>query len=301
MIRSLSDRAHGPRAGMPGMRTWLAAIVGSVLAISGLAAALALSGVDPGSAAHPPPSSGSPSAVGWQPPHRSWAALPSPDESSELLPMQINGLNEVVPPPLVGCPAPRVVADEEQWESDVRAQWSCLHRAWAPTLTSHGWSAAEPAVRFFQGGGSDSQCGYVRGPAFYCPAGAGAVFVGAGHFEMARHWRLSVNEMVNHEYVHHLQNVAGITAARLRLQPTSELERRSELQATCLSATLTRANEAVAFDGEDYESWTRRVETMLADPDHGTRASLTYWGLRGLYAHTLGDCNTWRAPSRWVA
>ncbi|NHB84078.1 hypothetical protein G7085_03905 [Tessaracoccus sp. HDW20] len=43
------------------------------------------------------------------------------------------------------------------------------------------------------------------------------MYFGQEHMEMAASWDLSVNEMVNHEYGHHLQKLAGITEAKLAL------------------------------------------------------------------------------------
>lgn len=40
---------------------------------------------------------------------------------------------------------------------------------------------------------------------------------------------------------------------------------------------------------------------MLVDGVHGNRDSIRHWGVRGLYASTLGDCDTWVAPSELVA
>lgn len=242
---------------------------------------------------------GTPDSV-WELPSHSWSGLPAPDPDSELFAMQDSPLNRLAPVTLAGCPAPRRVTDEEQWKSDVRRQVSCLNGAWRPVLASNGWATAEPALYFYQGEGSDSECGYLTAPAFYCAKGGGSLHFGGEHYEMASRWHLAVNEMVNHEYAHHLQNVSQITSARLGLPASSELERRSELQATCLSAMQTRGNRSVAFDAADYQSWQERLDSMLVDSVHGSRESLRYWGTRGLYAAGTGDCNTWVAASRDV-
>ena len=126
------------------------------------------------------------------------------------------------------------------------------------------------------------------------------MYFGDGHLSQARTWDLAVNEMVNHEYGHHLQALFGITANRLVAPGGLQLERRSELQAMCWSAAMTRANDAVTFDEAAYDGWTARLDRMREDASHGTRPSLRYWGTRGLYAETMGDCNTWVAAPAQV-
>ena len=68
----------------------------------------------------------------------------------------------------------------------------------------------------------------------------------------------------------------------------------------CWSAAMTRANDAVVFDEAAYDGWTARLDRMREDATHGTRASLRYWGTRGLYSETMGDCNTWVAAPAQV-
>ena len=240
-------------------------------------------------------------AEGWQLPERRWEPLPLPDPQSPLYGAQVTRLNAQPPVELLGCSPPSVVETEEEWRAAVRDQWYCVHRSWVPTLQRFGWSTAMPRVHFFEGEGDDSACGHLVAPAFYCSAGEGSVHFGVRHYDMARTWDLSVNEMVNHEYGHHLQSLAGVTAAKVALPWSVELERRAELQATCWSAALTYRNAAVGFGQAEYDSWQERLETMRADGVHGDRESLVRWGTRGLYAATMNDCNTWVVPGADVS
>ncbi|WP_182765412.1 neutral zinc metallopeptidase [Tessaracoccus sp. MC1756] len=237
----------------------------------------------------------------WDLPEQTWEPLPGPDPLSPLYDAQVTTLNALAPATLEHCATPKTVRDEAEWEAAVRDQWFCVHRSWVPTFQQLGWLTTAPGVQFFAGEGDDSACGYLEAPAFYCSAGGGSVHFGARHFDMARTWDLSVNEMVNHEYGHHLQSLAGITRAKTALANTPVLERRAELQATCWSAAMTRHNSAFSFGQEQYESWMERLETMRADGVHGSRESLLYWGTRGLYAATMNDCNTWAVPDDQVA
>ncbi|MFV0429481.1 MAG: hypothetical protein ACK5KO_08655 [Arachnia sp.] len=185
------------------------------------------------------------------------------------------------------------MSTQAEFEQAVRAQWHCVHTAWTPLLSQWGWSTLEPEVAFYPGEGTDSECGYLNAPAFYCSAGNGTAYFGGDHFQMARQWELSINEMVNHEYGHHIQSLAGITGAKLLVEPADDLERRSELQVVCWSAMMTAHNLAVGFDEADWIGWQERLNTMQVDAAHGGRASMLYWGTRGLYAQSLADCNTW--------
>lgn len=237
----------------------------------------------------------------WHLPERRWEPMPLPDPQSPLYGTQVTRLNAQPPVELVRCAPPGTVETVAQWQAAVRDQWYCVHRSWVPTLQRLGWPTAAPTVHFFEGEGDDSACGYLEAPAFYCSAGEGTVHFGVRHYDMARTWDLSVNEMVNHEYGHHLQGLTGITAAKVALPWTLELERRAELQATCWSAAMTYRNSAVTFGQAEYDSWQERLETMQADGVHGDRESLLHWGTRGFYAATMNDCNTWVVPESHVS
>lgn len=249
-----------------------------------------------------PPTAMDPGARAWELPAASWEPLPTltaPDEHWDAL--QQSAVNALPPVVLTGCPQPSTVTTEQEYRAAVRAQWDCVHAAWVPVYEALGWSTVTPAVEFYPGTGSKSECGYLEAPAFYCSAGAGTAYFGGDHLEMTRSWDLSVNEMVNHEYGHHIQSLAGITTAKQHVVGTEDVERRSELQATCWAAMMTYNNRSFDFSQEHYDSWQRRIETMLVDDVHGSRESLRYWGTKGLYATTLGDCNTWLVVSEHVS
>ncbi|TRY19894.1 hypothetical protein FOJ82_03165 [Tessaracoccus rhinocerotis] len=243
-----------------------------------------------------------PGGRSWTLPERVWEPLPQLEAADEywarLQVADVYGQNPVT---LLDCPDPATVQTEAEYRGTVREQWTCVHAAWVPVYEAMGWSTVEPAVEFYPGKGSKSECGYLEAPAFYCSAGDGTAYFGGDHFAMAQKWDLSVNEMVNHEYGHHIQSLAGLTAAKQQVVATDDVERRSELQATCWSAMMTYHNRSFEFGQEDYDSWQARLETMLVDGVHGSRESLRYWGTRGLYAETLNDCNTWAVESAHVS
>ncbi|MDU7359705.1 MAG: neutral zinc metallopeptidase [Propionibacteriaceae bacterium] len=237
------------------------------------------------------------------------AATPSGESMKSLPPadgslnpaLQSNPLYALPAPDLRHCPRAGTLNDEKQWRKVVRQQWKCVHEAWTPIFEQMGWSTQMPEVMFYPGAGSKSDCGYFEAPAFYCAANGGSVFFGGGHLKMAEQWNLSVNEMVNHEYGHHVQALAGISEAWTKLpDPEHSLVRRSELQAVCWSGMMTVHNDAVQFGPDDVDSWGERLRTMQESEQHGTRKSLVAWGTRGLKAKTIGDCNTWTVDDQRV-
>lgn len=237
----------------------------------------------------------------WELPPRRWDPLPAADPLSPLHVAQVTDLEALAPVSLTGCPQPGVVRTEAQWKEAVQGQWNCVHAAWVPVFESLGWETTEPPLVFYTGAGSSSECGYLAAPAFYCSTGLGTVYFGDSHFRMAQHWPLSVGEMVTHEYGHHLQNLSGVTRMKMGLDASDQLERRAELQAICWSATMTYHNRSFDFGANHYDAWMDRLTHMLPSSTHGSRESMMYWGTRGLYAETLGDCNTWLVADEEVS
>lgn len=234
----------------------------------------------------------------WQLPEREWEALPTPPVMEP--PLAVLGGNVFYSFPLVaieGCPEPSVVADEDEWRHAVEGHWTCLHTAFTPIFEQMGAHTMQPGLHFFEGPGADSPCGWIDAPAFYCSANNGSVHFGGEHLEMALEWDLAVTEMVSHEYGHHIQAVTGMTEAKLELPDRTEAERRAELQAICWSGALTLHTASVGFGEEEFRGWEERVGAMVSSDVHGSRESLDHWGMRGLWASSFGDCNTWVVDS----
>lgn len=251
----------------------------------------------PGSAANPSLEA-IPTVPEFTLPPQDFAPIPPPDPAdAKTAVLQANPLYDIPAPTLEGCPEPSTPQGEQEWRDIVRLQWRCVHESWVPVFERQDWPTEMPEVFFFPGAGSKSDCGYYEAPAFYCGLDGGSVFFGGEHLQMATQWDLSVNEMVNHEYGHHVQLLAGISDAWAGGDVSDVDVRRSELQAVCWSAMMTVRNTAVGFDLADYESWSQRLQTMRESHAHGNRAALVEWGTRGLYAETVGDCNTWTSPA----
>ena len=237
----------------------------------------------------------------WELPAWPWDELPVLAEGADAQwkALQSPELAELQPPELTGCPVHAVVDDRGSYEKAVRRQWRCVHEAWVPVLRLLGLPEGEPEVRFYAGASGRSACGKVEAPAFYCPLGEGTAHFGGDAMEVAMYWDLMVHDTVHHEYAHHIQNLVGIMDAVDAVVYTSDVDRRLELQATCWASTMTIKDQAVEFDDETWNEWRLNLEDSVPDEEHGTLESLRYWGIRGLYAETMGDCNTWSvAPER---
>lgn len=241
------------------------------------------------------PSSSDGSSEDWQLPKWGWDTLPqlSDEAPSEWKTLQAPTLALQEPPTLSGCGEPVIVADSDAYEAAIREQWRCVHAAWVPLLLELGLPTAEPEVLFYSGTTGSSDCGRVRAPAFYCPLKVGTVHFGTDDMERAMFWDLGVNDSVHHEYAHHVQTVVGILDASDAVDHTEDIDRRIELQASCWASAMTYRNDSVVFDDDVLLDWRFSIEDSVPDREHGTLASLRYWATRGLYADTLGDCNTW--------
>lgn len=249
-----------------------------------------------------PSPSPEPGPGAWELPPRYWEPLTMPETATpDWYPLGGNTINDAPAVVLDDCPAPATVASLAEYQRLVTQQWDCLHAAFVPMFEAMGASTVRPALVFYTGIGSRSECGWIEAPAFYCSAGEGTGYFGTEHFEMTKTWDLAINEMVNHEYGHHVQKTVGITAAKLRVANGEDVERRAELQAICWSGMLTIHSENVRFSQPEFEGWIARVDAMVSSDVHGTRQSLEYWGMRGLWAEGFGDCNTWVADDELVA
>lgn len=232
----------------------------------------------------------------WMPPQQAWKSLPEPDPQSTAYPMQIPVFYVLRPIALENCPVPTEYNSMEHWKRDIAAQWDCVHAAWQPVLANLGLSTTKPGIRFFRGTPGEGDCPNGGPGTYYCSRGKGTLYVAERGYHADQDWDLSVNELVNHEYSHHLQRLLGVRSV-VNDYGANDLSRRLELQATCWSAIMTYWNRSVEFDADDYNSWEQRLGRIVEDGIHGSKKSLKYWGMRGLSAQNFGDCNTWVVDS----
>ncbi|MFC9688001.1 neutral zinc metallopeptidase [Kribbella sp. NPDC056951] len=189
---------------------------------------------------------------------------------------------------------------------------NCLNRAWPRQVSASGARFEAPRLIVFNTQ-VQSPCGNSdRGLSFYCSSSHG-VYMRASN-EVAN-WKTNpgftralATHTVAHEYAHAMQESTGLMSAYERVrynQPTSarrlEMNRRMELQASCLANVFLGANRnSYPLKGESYRNWLYIVNNSGdVDPrfpaDHGTPGSHGYWSRGGFAAHNPSKCNTFSA------
>lgn len=237
----------------------------------------------------------SPSAeAAWAPPAD---ASSDPDWATLLL----NPLDEFAVPDLSGCPAAATVATMTQFEDQARAQLRCVQDAWRPILEENGFDAEDISVTFYRGDRASTPCGDIDCPAVYCAVDGGGMWIGEASLDTATWFALGVKGVVNHEYAHHLQSVAGVLAAKERVGSSAESTRRVELQANCLAYAMIAHDDAVSEYLDLYSSSDPLLGSLIDDDVHGSSDSVAAWASTGLGAVTIGDCNTWLAAGETVS
>lgn len=237
-------------------------------------------------------------------PVTSWvhATAPSADEVLQQSWLYLGGpLQPAGCPPVSQVELGTVDGLRSYYESVV----ACLNTAWLqadPELT--------PALLVvFTGPSPTDACLAGAEHSFYCP-GTGTIYMYAD--EINRPWneyagddfshgitRLAATWVIGHEYGHHMQNVAGMFGALGPSWPGTEMERRLELQASCL-ADVFMASQSDAYPVDPvYWDWQQNWRgTRLAN--HGSPASHQLWVDRGYQSADPGACNTFAAPSNEV-
>ncbi|WP_329484328.1 neutral zinc metallopeptidase [Kribbella sp. NBC_01484] len=125
---------------------------------------------------------------------------------------------------------------------------------------------------------------------------------------------IDFEQLLAHEYGHHVQHSVGILTLynelyRGRTQAGQlEVQRRKELQASCLGAAFLGANKSTfQLTGRRLAIWqniVRHVGDEYNDAhirDHGSRKSHAYWTLKAFTATTPAACNTFTAPPKRVS
>lgn len=213
-----------------------------------------------------------------------------PLTDSKLYPLRVSG----------SCPAVQKVTTRDAYEKQVAALLDCLERIFRPLIDqAHGEFST--AKHRFYGRTASSPCGTERDAyAFYCTRDA-TLYFSDQVFEDARYGRLTVADVVIHEYSHHVQDMMSMfeAADRLREDPAITT-RREELQVFCWTYYVFATVPSFALTADDY-SYFRDVWDHTDDPEgHGSVKAQQYWGARGLAATNLGACNTWSVPAARV-
>lgn len=206
-----------------------------------------------------------------------------------------------------GCPAVSQVPIDSTGNARrfYSSMMPCLKKTWR-VLAKQGIDFRAPSLVVFDGVG-DSPCGGGQ-YSFYCPSNE-TIYMYAT--EMVNPWnqyagddfshgltRLAAVHTLAHEYAHHIQQVTGIFGAASPT-PGTEVERRSELQASCLgNVFLASQRDAYPVQGDYWNAqWVGLWRYITRVPNHGTEANQALWTDRGYRSMSPSRCNTWTAPA----
>jgi len=194
----------------------------------------------------------------------------------------------------------------------------CLDRAWPRQIVAAGYRWETPGMYQFAGR-ANTPCGTTTdGRSFYCPSNHTIYMNSPLHVSFYKSnptfGRAAATFTVAHEYGHAMQKLTGLLSATYRLQydvsaaKKLELNRRMELQASCLGSVFVGSNKSsYGVKGQFLTHWlyildTSGDENARGGPrDHGSRASHGYWGRRGYVARNPAHCNPFVAPARQVS
>jgi uncharacterized protein len=193
----------------------------------------------------------------------------------------------------------------------------CLDRAWQRQVRAAGVTYRPPRMIVFAGPMTSPCGGSDRGLSFYCPTNETVYMDARVEVGMYNKYtfasgkifvRMWASFTVAHEYAHHLQQITGILPAYYSLRydlPTREarlqLNRRMELQASCLSNVFLGANrDSYPIRGASLKElqWGMR-NTRDTYRDHGSAGNHGFWSKRGFDSRNNAMCNTFTAaPAR---
>nr|WP_275402421.1 neutral zinc metallopeptidase [Streptomyces sp. SID13031] len=201
---------------------------------------------------------------------------------------------------------------------------ACMGKGWAPKVQAAKDTFTPPRLVLWSGV-IQSPCAGGSSVSFYCGASQTLYLKytddiklwsrspDAANRAFARMW---ATYTAGHEYAHHLQQLTGILPAARQLQYDArdqdarlELSRRLELQASCLSAVFTGANQSsYGITGLDLTIYHNYVQAQTGDEnnrggprDHGARANHLYWTGRGFTTLDSVSCNTFTAAAGKVS
>jgi len=210
------------------------------------------------------------------------------------------------------CPLPQMDYNPAGEERFLSAALPCIEKAWQPALKAANLPYQPAELQVFTGS-VQTPCGsrQANSTAMFCRG----VIYWPGNFysneggSTVRHPGVYLGQL-SHEYGHHIQWLTGMMRASDQAQydvggfdtPKGlELNRRLELQATCLGGmTLAPFSHKNVVPIEV-------VNTGLSDsskrgdydrrPDHGSAPNNERWVMHGHKQNDIKACNTWAASS----
>jgi hypothetical protein len=176
---------------------------------------------------------------------------------------------------------------------------ACMNDVWGRILTTSSRSFKNASVEFFVNT-AVSPCGNYNPDvtnAAYCLNNT-TLYVSSSALKKAAGDRYYGAELVTHEYAHHVQNLSGILTAAYQLwSGTDEYSRRIEMQAHCLSFALMNRVPGFSVTPTDLAMFRAGWAVGPGNAKFGSIASQQIYGEKGLAATTVGDCETFSAPS----
>ncbi len=313
-------QAWGPPLPAPRRRNPLAAILVTLLVVTGVAmaalivVALATSNGGGGGEGRyvnqdytPPPPDLSPSR------------LPQPQtvgEAEQLL--EANALYDQTMPTPVRCdlrPIDLDAATDDEIEEHMSVLMGCLTGAWVGPVEAAGYEMPRPSVTVYSGTSPiKTACGELPDRnAVYCGADQQIYYANNLHQALPSlsESRYGAELVMAHEYGHAVQGRTGILTARtglVNLAKTEaeayELNRRFEAQADCFDGLFMRsASIALGIQQDDLTGFDDVFDELGGDDPgrtHPSGQSRVYWWTLGLSTDQIGQCNTFTAPASTV-
>lgn len=237
------------------------------------------------------------------------APTTAPVDSSDVL--ELNPLYSAAALQGVGCSAASTVPLDSVDNVQVYYQsvLACLDAAWAQMSNDTGIQVRPAALEVFTGPGA-SPCADGLEYSYYCSSNE-TIYMYAD--EIIQPWlqyptddyshgitRLAATHTIAHEYGHHIQEFTGILPIAFPGSQGTEMERRVELQASCL-ANVFLASQASAYPiAPEYADLQDLWRFITRVPNHGSEANQAVWTQRGYQTAAPGDCNTFSASAEEV-
>lgn len=215
------------------------------------------------------------------------------------------------------CALPEFGLDATGQDRFVRAAMSCLDAAWLPVLSAAGIQTRPVQLVVVEKSTQGCEGDPVKptDTTFYCNK-SGTVYW-AARDETNKDWGpadwTQFLFVAMHEYSHHVQNLAGVSAEADQAQedagpdtPESLLvSRRIELQAQCLAGMAASAAErgSVASAAEIRAMVDTQAEVGDGEQGmrtHGNGDSNRRWATAGYRDNSTSSCDTWSAAPNEV-
>jgi len=202
----------------------------------------------------------------------------------------------------------------------------CLDRAWPRQVRAGRHTFQPPSLVVMNGVVGTTPCGGGSAfRSFYCTSNQ-TIYMdalsGVRDYKKANSYsntsqvrmfvRMRTSQTMAHEYGHHLQEITGIfdAYAQARYDQNTysarlEVNRRMELQASCLGGLFMGANKnSYPVTGRARTEWNWLVihsgDEYDTERTHGSRIVHSYWAQRGFNSRNPGLCNTFTAGSPLV-